>query len=109
MHPNTLAYIQGLTASTGILIMGNTLSQDAPFTILGKPVYVSDHMPQMGVNAKEIFYGDFSGIHVKWTKNLELQTLLERFADQYAVGVICTAELDSAIIEPQKIAMYIGK
>lgn len=109
MHPNTLAYIQGLTASTGILIMGNTLSQDAPFTILGKPVYVSDHMPQMGVNAKEIYYGDFSGLHLKLTKNLESQVLNERFADQYAVGVVATMECDSGIIEPQKIALYVGK
>jgi HK97 family phage major capsid protein len=109
MSTSTLAYIQGLTASTGILIMGNTLHESAPFTILGKPVYVSDHMPNMGVSAKEIFYGDFSGLHLKLTKNLELQVLNERFADQYAVGVVATMECDSAIIEPQKIAMYVGK
>lgn len=109
MHPTTLAYIQGLTATTGILIMGNTLHESAPFTILGKPVYVSDHMPVMAVSAKEIYYGDFSGLHMKLTKNLELQVLNERFADQYAVGVVATMECDSCIIEQQKIALYIGK
>ncbi|MCP8969718.1 phage major capsid protein [Ectobacillus ponti] len=109
MHPNTLAYIQSLTASTGILIMGNTLHEDAPFTILGKPVYVSDQMPTMAANAKEIFYGDFSGLHIKMPRGVQMQVLNERFADQYAVGVVAVVEADAGIIEPQKIAMYVGK
>jgi HK97 family phage major capsid protein len=108
MHPNTLAYIQGLTATTGILIMGNTLNEDAPFTILGKPVYVSDQMPQMGVSAKEIYYGDFSGLHIKMPRGVQMQVLNERFADQYAVGVVAVVECDAGIIEQQKVAMYIG-
>jgi HK97 family phage major capsid protein len=91
-----------------MLIMGNTLSQDAPYTLLGKPVYVSDNMPQMGVGAKEIFYGDFSGLHVKLTQGVQMQVLNERFADQYAVGVVAVVECDSAIVEPQKVAVYIG-
>jgi HK97 family phage major capsid protein len=110
MHPNTLAYIQGLTAGSGnnMLLMGNTLSQDAPFSLLGKPVYVSDQMPQIGVGAKEIFYGDFSGLHIKLTQGVQMQVLNERFADQYAVGVVAVVECDSAIVETQKIAVYVG-
>jgi HK97 family phage major capsid protein len=111
MHPTTLSYIQGLTAGAGnnMLIMGNTLSQDAPFSLLGKPVYVSDQMPVMGVSAKEIFYGDFSGLHLKLTQGVQMQVLNERFADQYAVGVVAVVECDSAIVEPQKVAVYVGK
>jgi HK97 family phage major capsid protein len=110
MHPNTLAYIQGLTAGSGsqLLLMGNALSGDAPYTLLGKPVYVSDNMPQIGVAAKQIFFGDFSGIAVKMTKSVELQVLTERFADQYAIGVLGSVEMDSNIVEPQKIACYKG-
>jgi HK97 family phage major capsid protein len=109
MHPNTLAYIQGLKATTGQFLMGNTLSENGLYTLLGKPVYVSDQMPQMGVSAKEIFYGDFSGLHVKLTQGVQMQVLNERFADQYAVGVVAVVECDSAIIEPQKVAVYVGK
>jgi HK97 family phage major capsid protein len=111
MHPTTLSYIQGLTAGAGnnMLIMGNTLSQDAPFSLLGKPVYVSDQMPVMGVSAKEIFYGDFSGLHLKLTQGVQMQVLNERFADLYAVGVVAVVECDSAIVEPQKVAVYVGK
>jgi HK97 family phage major capsid protein len=72
-------------------------------------VFVSDNAPQMGVGALEIFYGDFSGLAVKMTKNVELQVLNERFADQYAIGVLGSVELDSAIVETQKIVAYKGK
>lgn len=111
MNPSTLSYIQGLTAGAGnnTLLMGNDLSTDGGFTLLGKPVYLSDNMPVMGVNALEIFYGDFSGIAVKMTKNVELQVLTERFADQYAIGCLASVELDSLIAEPQKIVAYKGK
>jgi HK97 family phage major capsid protein len=111
MHPTTLSYIQGLTAGAGnnMLLMGNDLSTDGGFTLLGKPVFLSDNMPVMGVGAKEIFYGDFSGIAVKMTKAVELQVLVERFADQYSVGVLASVECDSVIAEPQKIVAYVGK
>lgn len=109
MHPNTLAYIQSLKSTTGKFLMGNTLSEGGLYTILGKEVFVSDNMPQMGVGANEIFYGDLSGLHVKITNGLQIQVLNERFADQYAVGVVAVIECDSAIAEPQKIAKYVGK
>jgi HK97 family phage major capsid protein len=109
MHPLTLAYIQSLKSSTGKFLMGNTLSENGLYTILGKEVYVSDNMPQMGVGNIEAFYGDLSGLHIKITNGLQIQVLNERFADQYAVGVVAVVECDSAIAEPQKIAKYVGK
>jgi HK97 family phage major capsid protein len=111
MSPSTLGYIQGLTAGAGnnLLLMGNSLSEGGPFTLLGKPVFISDQMPNMGVGAKEIFYGDMSGLHVKLTQGVQMQVLNERFADQYAVGVVAVVECDSAIVEPRKIAVYVGK
>jgi HK97 family phage major capsid protein len=43
MHPNTLAYIQGLTAGAGnnrSILMGNTLSEDGPFTLTWKSLFM---------------------------------------------------------------------
>jgi HK97 family phage major capsid protein len=109
MHPLTLAYIQSLKATTGQFLMGNTLSENGLYTILGKEVFVSDNAPQIGVGANQIFYGDLSGLHVKITNGLQIQVLNERFADQYAVGVVAVVECDSAIVEQQKIVKYVGK
>jgi HK97 family phage major capsid protein len=112
MHPQTLAYIQGLTAGAGnnMLIMGNSLSEDAPFTLLGKPVYVSDQMPQIGVNAKEIFYGNITeALAIKFVNGVSMQVLQERFADQYAVGAVAYCEVDAAIVNQQALVAYVGK
>lgn len=111
MHPTTYGYLAGLTAGAGnnTLLLGNDLSSGTGLSLLGKPVYLSDNMPVIGVNALEIFYGDFSGLAVKLTKNVSIEVLNERFADQYAIGVLGAVECDSAIIEPQKIVAYKGK
>jgi HK97 family phage major capsid protein len=108
MHPNTLAYIQSLKASTGQFLMGNTLSEDGRYTLLGRPVNLSDQCPQIGAGALEIFFGDFSGLWVKMTKNVEMDVLREKYADQYAYGITAFLECDSAIVEPQKIVAYKG-
>jgi HK97 family phage major capsid protein len=109
MHPQTLAYIQSLKATTGQFLMGNTLSEDGRYTLLGRPVNVSDNMPQNGVGTIPIFYGDYSGLHVKMTHGVQIQVLNEKFADQYAIGVIAVVECDSAVVEPAKIVKYVGK
>lgn len=109
MHPNTLAYLQGLKATTGQFLMGNTMAENGGYMLLGKPVMLSDQMPVMGANALEIYYGDFSGLYFKVTNDVELQVLNELYAKQYAVGVVAFAEVDSVIVEPQKLLAYKGK
>src|SRR5437764_2447837 len=112
MHVDTLAYLQSLTAGAGnnLLLFGNDLSRDGGLTLLGKPVYVSDNMPKYTtVGAKSIHYGDFSGLAVKITKGVEMQVLMEKYADQYAIGCVAWAEIDSNITEPQKLITYVSK
>lgn len=109
MSPATLAAIQSLQASgASPLLMGYNLSQDAPFTLLGKPVYISDNMPTVATTVPMAYYGDFSGLHVKMTKEVNLQVLNERFADQYAIGVIGAVELDATIVEPRKMSVLVS-
>jgi hypothetical protein len=38
-----------------------------------------------------------------------MQVLIEKYADQYAVGVTAWAEIDSNITEPQKLVTYVSK
>lgn len=109
MHPNTLAYVQGLKATTGQFLMGTNLSENGSYVLLGKEVMLSDAMPQMGVNALEIYYGDFTGLYFKVTSDVQVQVLNELYATQYAVGIAAYAEVDSAIIEKNKILAYKGK
>jgi HK97 family phage major capsid protein len=108
MHPQTLAYIQSLKATTGQFLMGNTLSENGRWILLGKEVFISDNMPTLAAGAKAIYYGDLSGLYVKMTQEVQVQVLLEKYADEYAVGVAAFCELDAVVVEPQKLAVYIG-
>lgn len=88
---------------------GRYLLQDditAPFgkVLLGKPVYVSDNMPEMAASAKAIYYGDMSGLAVKITEEFEIQVLREHFAAQHAVGVVGWTEMDAKVENEQKIS-----
>lgn len=80
----------------------------APFgkTLLGKPVYISDNMPDMETGKAAIYYGDMSGLAVKITEDLEIQILREKYATQHAIGVVGWMELDSKVENAQKIAAF---
>lgn len=84
--------------------MGRYLLQDdisLPFgkSLLGKPVYVSDNMAD-----GEIYYGDMSGLATKFSEDINIEVLRERFATQHAYGVVGWFEFDSKVQNEQKIA-----
>ena len=74
--------------------------------ILGSPVYISDAMDEATVQSGfPVLYGDFSGMALKLAKQLELQVLNEKYADQNAKGVVGWLEADSKVENNQKIAV----
>lgn len=79
----------------------------SPFgtTLLGKPVYVSDNMPDMATGVKAIYYGDMSGVATKFGEEINIQVLREKYATQHAVGVVGWVEFDSKIENEQAIAV----
>lgn len=90
--------------------MGRYMLQDdisLPFgtSLLGKPVYVSDNMPEIGAGNNVIFYGDFKGLATKFSENINIQILRERYADEHADGVIGWFEFDSKVEDAQKMAV----
>ena len=89
--------------------MGRYLLQDdisAPFgvSLLGKPVYVSDNMPEIATGNTVIYYGDFKGLATKFSEDINVQILRERFADEHADGVVGWFEFDAKVEDQQKIA-----
>lgn len=74
------------------------------WTLLGKPVYVSDNMDDMAAGKTSILYLDPSGLAVKISENPEVQVLREKFADEHAVGVICWLEMDCKVENDEKVA-----
>ena len=92
--------------------MGRYLLQDdisLPFgtSLLGKPVYVSDNMPEIGAGKTVIYYGDMRGLATKFSENINIQVLRERYADEHCDGVIGWFEFDSKVEDAQKIAKLV--
>ena len=92
--------------------MGRYLLQDdisAPFgtTLLGKPVYVSDNMPEIATGNAVIYYGDYKGLVTKFNENINIQVLRERFATQHADGIIGWFEFDATVEDQQMMAKLV--
>lgn len=92
--------------------MGRYMLQDdisLPFgtSLLGKPVYVSDNMPEIGAGNTAIYYGDMSGLATKWVEEMNIEVLREKYATQHAIGVVGWLEFDSKVENAQKIAKLV--
>jgi HK97 family phage major capsid protein len=64
-------------------------------------------MPAIGSANKAVLYGDFSGMAVNMREDIEIQILMEKYADQHAIGVIAWFEFDSKVVDNQKIASLV--
>ena len=107
MSPATRTALRLLKATTGYYLLNDDVSSPFGTTLLGKPVYVSDNMPNMAAGNNAIFYGDFRGLATKFNEELSIEVLREKYADEHAVGVIGWFEFDSKVEDAQKIAKLV--
>lgn len=109
MNRDTRKKIRKLKDSDGNYILNKALNEKWDYELLGKPVYCSEKVEKLGTASKPvIFYGDFSGLAVKETEEMEIQLLLEKFATQHAIGVCGYSELDAKVENTQKIAVAVS-
>lgn len=104
MSPQTRTAIRQLKDQMGRYMLQDDISLPFGKSLLGKPIYVSDNMPEIGAGTSPIFYGDMSGLATKFAENMEIQVLKEKYADQHADGIIGWFEFDSKVENAQKIA-----
>jgi HK97 family phage major capsid protein len=107
MAPATFTAIRKLKYGDGKYLIQDSFTGATPFTLLGKPVYLSDNMPAIGSAAKAVLYGDYSGLAVNMRQNIEMQVLNEKYATQHAVGLVSWFEFDSDVIDNQKLAALV--
>lgn len=103
MSPATRTAIRELKDNYGRYLLQDDISLPFGKSLLGKPVYVSDNMPDMSAGKKAIFYGDMSGLATKFSEELSIQVLREKYATMHAVGVVGWIEFDSKVENAQKI------
>lgn len=107
MHSKTRTAVRKLKDNEGRYLLNSDLTSPFGKVLLGKPCYCSDAMPQMEKGKPAIFYGDFSGLAVKEVESMDIQLLLEKYATQHAIGALTWIELDSDVMNAQKIAKLV--
>lgn len=105
MNKATRTAIRKMKDGQGNFLLNRDFAQPWGYTLLGKPVYVSDNMPTLAAGKSGIIYGDMTGLALKMSESMEIQTLLEKYATQHAVGVCGWVEFDAKIEDQQKIAV----
>ena len=104
MSSATRTALRTLKTQDGIYLLNDDISSPFGTTLLGKPVYVSDNMEDISAGKVVIYYGDMKGLATKFSEEINIEVLRERYADEHAVGVIGWLEFDSKVINEQMIA-----
>ncbi len=107
MSSATRTALRTLKSTTGYYLLNDDMTSPYGTTLLGKPVYVSDNMDDMGAGKTAIYYGDMRGLATKFSEDMEIEVLREKYATQHAVGVVGWLEFDSKVEDNQKIAKLV--
>ena len=108
MSPATRTALRKLKSSTGYYLLNDDVSTPFGTSILGKPVYVSDNMPDYTEDGEvAIYYGDMSGLATKFSEEINIEVLREKFATQHVIGIVGWFEFDSKVENEQKIAKLV--
>ena len=103
MSPATRTALRLLKDEVGRYLLNDDITSPFGTTLLGKPIYVSDNMPDMEAGANVIYYGDMRGLATKFSEDMNIEVLREKYATQHAIGVVGWLEFDSKVEDAQKI------
>lgn len=109
MNPKTFTLLKKLKDSNNRYLLQDDVTGEFPFRLLGKPVFLSDNMPEVATSAKSVLYGDLSGLSVNFREDISVEVLREKYATQHALGVVAWFEFDSRVTDNQKMAVLTQK
>lgn len=104
MSTATRTAIRELKDEVGRYLLQDDITMPFGKSLLGKPVYVSDNMPDMAAGNTAIYYGDMTGLATKFSEDINIEVLREKYATQHAIGVVGWLEFDAKVENAQKIA-----
>lgn len=110
MNKKTRTAIRKFKTADGEFILNRDLNSRWGYTLLGKDVYCSDAVAELGTASKDvIFYGDMKGLAVKVSEDINVDVLRETKARQHAVEVLGFVELDAKVQNAQMVSKMTTK
>ena len=107
MSTATRTAIRSLKDEMGRYLLNPDITSEFGYKLLGKDVYVSDNMPEIGAGNTVIYYGDMKGLATKFSEELNIEVLREKYATQHAVACVGWIELDSKVENAQMISRLV--
>lgn len=104
MNQGMLNEVRKLKDNNGQYILNPDFRTGFGFMLLGKPVMISDEMPD-----DTIIYGDWSAMYVNIHEDINIRQLNEVYATQHGVGFVAWAELDAKLCETDKFTKLVKK
>lgn len=97
MNRNTLVKIMKLKDGSGDYLVNKGLN-GAPSTLLGRPIVVNKHMPDIAASAKVISFGDMSYYFIKDRKAMSMKRMDELYAATGHVGFRVDKRVDGKLV-----------
>ena len=107
MSRNTRTALRLLKDDVGRYLLQDDITSPFGSTLLGKPVYVSDNMPEIASAVNAIYYGDMKGLATKFSEDMNIQVLREKYATQHAGGVVGWVSFDAKVENAQAISALV--
>ena len=104
MNQGMLNEVRKLKDNNDQYVLNPDLRTGFGFMLLGKPVMISDEMPD-----DTIVYGDWSAMYVNIQEDINIRQLNEVYAAQHGVGFVAWAELDAKLVEQDKFTKLVKK
>ena len=95
--------LRKVKSAMGRNIWEPSLIEGEPEKLLGRPVYVSEFMPEVASDSKPILFGDFNYFWIGDRGKRSVKRLNERYADHGQVGFIATQRVDAKLVLPEAI------
>lgn len=99
MNQKMLTTVRKLKDSNGQYILNPDVRTGFGMELLGKPVMISDEMPD-----NTVVYGNWAAMYVNIHEDINIRQLNEVYAAQHGVGFVAWAELDAKLVEQDKFA-----
>lgn len=107
MSPATRTAIRELKDNMNRYLLQDDISLPFGKSLLGKPVYVTDNMSDIGAGKTVVYYGDMKGLATKFSEDINIEVLREKYATQHAYGIVGWLEFDSKVQDNQMIAKLV--
>ena len=104
MNQTMLTTVRKLKDNNDQYILNPDLRTGFGYELLGKPIMISDEMPD-----DTVVYGNWSAMYVNIHEDINIRQLNEVYAAQHGVGFVAWAELDAKLCELDKFAKLVKK